>query len=319
MAVIGLIVHQGRPAATESARALSEWLTAAGHEVRMPPEEAESTGCPGLMVNPDRFADGLNAVVTLGGDGSILRSVELVGTSGIPVLGVDFGSLGYLSEVKPDGARPALQRVLSGEFEVEDRLLLDVKARLSDSDSGSRVSDWGEGEAEAESHPTRASAADRRSDGGVACYSALNEAFIERGPAFNTILLTVYLDGHMFTTYSADGLIVATPTGSTAYSFSARGPIIDPAHRALLLTPVSPHMLFDRSLVLPPSTEVRIAVDGNRPAVLSVDGRRVGELRVGDSVKCSASPHPFRFATFRQRRFHQILKNKFKLNGPPTR
>ena len=293
MSVLGLIVHQDRPAAAKTARELSDWLTANGHEVRMPPEEAAATGCVDLEVSDDLSAEELDAVVTLGGDGSILRAVELVGTTGVPVLGVDFGRLGYLSEVQPEEALPAVKRVLSGDFEIEERLLLTVEARLSHG---------GEGEASAD----------------VRRYSALNEAFIERGPAYNTILLTVSLDERTFTTYSADGLIVATPTGSTAYAFSARGPIIDPTHLALLLTPVSPHMLFDRSMVVSPSTRLRIAVDGNRPAVLSVDGRRVAELGVGDMVECSASPQPFRFVTFGKRCFHQVLKTKFGLNGPPS-
>ena len=188
MAVIGLIVHQDRPAAAESACGLSDWLLDTGHEVRMPPEEAAATGCAHLEVLPDRFAEELDAVVTLGGDGSILRAVELVGAVGVPVLGVDFGCLGYLSEVQPEEARHAIGRVLSGDFAVEERLLLDVEARL----------------------PRCAGSADAMR------FSALNEAFIERGPAHNTIQLTVYFDDHVFTTYSADGLIVATPTGSTA-------------------------------------------------------------------------------------------------------
>ena len=97
----------------------------------------------------------------------------------------------------------------------------------------------------------------------------------------HTVRLAVYLDGDFFTTYAADGLIVATPTGSTAYSFSARGPIVAPEHRALLLTPVAPHMLFDRSMVLEPETQVRIEVAGPRPATLSVDGRNLGMLDDG--------------------------------------
>ena len=295
MAAVGLIVHQGRPEAAESALNLSRWLTAAGHEVRLPPEEAESIGCAHLKACPDHFAQGLEVVVTLGGDGSILRAVELIGISGVPVLGVDFGRLGYLSEVQPQEARTAIERFLSGDFRVEERMLLAVEVDLS-SGVGERRGGVGE-----RRHRTR--------------HVALNEAFIERGRDFNTIRLSVHIDGNMFTTYSADGLIVATPTGSTAYAFSVRGPIIDPAHDALVLAPVSPHMLFDRALVVPPTTRLRIAVDGNRSAMLSVDGRRVAELHMGDSVDCSASQHSARFVTFGARRFHQVLKEKFGLGG----
>jgi len=106
---------------------------------------------------------------------------------------------------------------------------------------------------------------------------------------------------------------VATPTGSTAYSFSARGPIVAPEHKALVLTPVSPHMLFDRSLILNPEAVIRLEVCGDRPATLSVDGRNLGELREGDAIECTAAPHPARLVSFGDRDFLGILKAKFGL------
>jgi NAD+ kinase len=129
----------------------------------------------------------------------------------------------------------------------------------------------------------------------------------------HTVRIGVQFDGDYFTTYAADGLIVATPTGSTAYSFSARGPILDPGLRAMVLTPVSPHMLFDRSLVLAPDLEVRLEVLGHRPATLSLDGQNVGDLLPGDAVVCTASPTVARLVTFGPRDFHRILKTKFGL------
>jgi NAD+ kinase len=127
------------------------------------------------------------------------------------------------------------------------------------------------------------------------------------------VRLNVALGGEVFTPYEADALIVATPTGSTAYAFSARGPIIEPSHRALLLTPVSPHMLFDRSLVLDPDTAVRVTVAGHRSAMLTVDGRTVDELAPGAAVECVASSEVARFVTVRPRHFHDVLKAKFGL------
>src|SRR5690606_24296009 len=121
-------------------------------------------------------------------------------------------------------------------------------------------------------------------------------------------------DGEPFTTYAADGLIVATPTGSTAYAFSARGPIVEPTHRCLLMTPVSPHMLFDRSLVLAPEARVRLEVLGDRPATLSVDGPTPGARRRGDAVPGPAAPVTARFVAFGPRNFLRILKTKFGLS-----
>jgi NAD+ kinase len=142
----------------------------------------------------------------------------------------------------------------------------------------------------------------------------LNEAVVEKQEAGHTVRLLVRIDGAPFTSYAADGLIIATPTGSTAYSLSARGPVVSPKHRALLLTPVSPHMLFDRSLVLDPDERVEIEVLGHRPVTLSIDGRTAASLTEGDILVVKASTAVARFVRFGERRFHQILKTKFGLS-----
>ena len=145
-------------------------------------------------------------------------------------------------------------------------------------------------------------------------FRALNEAVVEKTQSGHTVRMLVRIGGEVFTSYAADGLIVATPTGSTAYSLSARGPIVSPRHRALLLTPVSPHMLFDRSLILDPGETLSLEVIGHRPATLSVDGTSVGELEEGDTVDCSPADRSARLVTFGRRNFHRILKAKFGLS-----
>src|SRR5690606_11342545 len=124
----------------------------------------------------------------------------------------------------------------------------------------------------------------------------------------------VELDGRPFTTYVSDGLILATPTGSTAYAFSVRGPIIDPRDRAVLMAPVAPHMLFDRSLVLQPDCSVRVTIAGDRAAGISVDGRAVAPLAPGDVVVCSGAAQPARLVTFGAHDFHSVLRSKFGLS-----
>ncbi|MEM8905076.1 MAG: NAD(+)/NADH kinase, partial [Actinomycetota bacterium] len=143
---------------------------------------------------------------------------------------------------------------------------------------------------------------------------SMNEIVVEKAPLGQIVRLGVSFDGRPFTTYAADGLIVATPTGSTAYSLSARGPIVDPTHRALLMTPVAPHMLFDRSLVLAPDTVVEIEVL-DRPAIVAADGHLVRELERGDVVRCRAADVPARLVRLGDRDFHEILKAKFGLEG----
>lgn len=281
MADVGLIVHLGRDEAAANARDLASWLVAEGHRVRMPAEDAAVSELAAHGVAPGEFGHGLDLVVTLGGDGSILRAVELLDRASVPILGVDHGQLGYLTEVEPGEARSAVERVLAGRHDVDERMLIEVAIRH---------------------------------DGGTERHLALNEAVVERSAEVNTIRLAVDLDDEFFTTYAADGLIVATPTGSTAYAFSARGPILDPSHSALLLTPVSPHMLFDRSLVLAPTTRCRLTVDGHRPATVSVDGRRVAVVGDGDTIECTAADHTARLVSLGPRRFHRVLKAKFGLN-----
>jgi NAD+ kinase len=200
------------------------------------------------------------------------------------VLGVNLGNLGYLTEVEPAHLEDALARFLAGEHELERRMRMAVSVETAD---GAAVTS------------------------GVR--PALNEAVLGKTPTGQMTRVLVIVDGEAFTTYSADGIIVATPTGSTAYAWSAGGPLVDPSHEALLLTPVAAHMLFDRSLVLPPSACIRLEVIDDRPADLSVDGRSLGPLHDGDAIVCTASPNPALLVTFGGRSFLGILKAKFGL------
>lgn len=285
MGAIGLSVHHSRPMAAVLARRVIAWAEGHGHTVRLPLSDAAGIDRSDLGVEPSAFADGLSLVVSLGGDGTMLRAVDLVSDQGVPVLGVNVGQLGYLTVVEPAETERALDRFFDGDHLIDHRMMLEVSV-----DAPS----WPEAEAPIE--------------------LGLNEVVVEKAPMGHTVRLAVSLDGDFFTTYAADGLIVATPTGSTAYAFSARGPIVAPAHKALLLTPVSPHMLFDRSLVLEPTTKVRLEVVGERPATLSVDGRTLGTLIEGDAIVCTASDASAQLVAFAERDFHQILKRKFGLN-----
>ena len=283
MAAVGIVVHTDRPEASRVAIDTVDWLLASGHAVRLPTDDASRIGRPDLGVD-DLVGGGLELAVSLGGDGTMLRTVELVARRDVPVLGVNLGTLGYLTDTEPDAVRGAIDRVLAGTVVIERRMLLDVEI---DAPSGACVS---------------------------TTVLALNEAVLEKTGSGHTIRVDVDLDGERFTPYAADGLIVATPTGSTAYAFSARGPIVEPTHRAVLLTPVSPHMLFDRTLVLDDDTDVAMTVAGGRDAALVVDGRHLGDLRPGDVVRCRASAHVARLVLSGPRDFHAILKAKFGLS-----
>jgi len=282
MAIIGLVVHHERPLAWDTSADIVDWLLQRGHEVRSPGVDAGLIGRSAVAVPDDDLVVGLDLLIGVGGDGTILRAVELASTVDVPVLGVNAGQLGYLSSVEPSGVRMALKRFLDGSHDIDYRMRLAVSVRQP----GGAAEEVG---------------------------TALNEMVLERLDLGHTVRLEVSFDGRPFTSYVADGLIVATPTGSTAYAFSVRGPIIAPSHKALLLAPVSPHMLFDRCVVLDHTTVVSLVVAGHRSARLSLDGRPGGVLEDGASVECTASRSPARLIGFGQTSFHDILRARFSL------
>jgi NAD+ kinase len=279
---VGLVLHHQREEAATVTREVAAWLAERGHAVELPEADAALAGLEDRGVPEEWFGQELDLAVSLGGDGTMLRTVSLVAEHDVPILGVNFGQLGYLTEVEPADLSASLERFFAAEHRIEERMLLEIRL-------------------------ARGAASDDRH------WVALNEAVLERTAAGHTVRLGVELDGEFFTTYAADALIVATATGSTAYSLSARGPIVAPDHRAILLTPVSPHMLFDRTLILNCEEVVRLEVQGHRPATLSVDGQPVEDLVDGDAIECMGSPHAALLVTFGARDFHQILKAKFGL------
>jgi len=209
----------------------------------------------------------------------MLRTVELVLASRVPVMGVNLGRMGYLTAVEPAGIESAFERMLAGDYLVEERMALDVEL---------------EGSVEGR-------------------FMALNDAIVERTGPGHTIRVGVEIAGRAFLTYVADGILVSTPTGSTAYNLSARGPVVSPKLRAMVLTPVSPHMPFDRSLVLEPRESVRLTILDDRAAAAVIDGARVVQLATGDSVLCRAASESARLISFGERDFYSALRHRFVL------
>lgn len=277
-----LVAHPTRAEAIELARLLDRQLRVAGHSTWMP--DAVERGLADIDTDGDPATT--DFVIALGGDGTMLHAVHALGGVPVPIVGVNLGNLGYLTEVEPDQATAAIERVLQrpadGRWTIDERMMLDVVVV----DESGRVD---------------------------APWRALNEAVLEKQQTGHTVSFEVRIDGEAFTTFAADGMIVSTPTGSTAYSMSARGPIVSPKHRAMLVTPVAPHMLFDRSLVLDPSETIELAVTGERSAAIAVDGRLVAQLSPGSTVRCKPSECTARFVRFGDHSYHQVLKTKFGL------
>jgi NAD+ kinase len=277
---VAVVLHRARADSLTLGLHLVDLLTGAGHAVRMLLPDAERVGRPELGVAEDVLGKDCDLAVSVGGDGTMLWTFSLVVAEGVPVLGVNHGHLGYITEVEPDDVDDVVLAAVEGRYPIEDRMMVRATLRRAD---GSEEGPW---------------------DG-------LNEAVVEKAQG-HTARLTVDLDDAPFTSLAADGLIVSTPTGSTAYALSAGGAVVEPQFRCLQLTMVAPHMLFDRSLVLDPSTAVRIGI-GGRPVVLTIDGRTVAALGEGDAVHVTESPFTARLMTLGQRRFHDVLKTKFGL------
>lgn len=288
MKTVVLYVHTGRSDAVDLGRSIARWLTERDHRVLAPVNDLVTiTGGGAVPIGADHDDAPVDLVLSIGGDGTMLRASRRAVEADAHLYGINLGNLGYLAEIEPEAWETSLRRYLQGDWDLAERLLISSTLRP---------------------------AGTSRTTEPRALPPALNEVVIEKQSNARTILLAVTIDGAHFTTYVADGVILATPTGSTAYSLSARGPIVAPTHRALLLTAVSPHSLFDRSLVLEPSSVVRLELVGDRVASVAVDGAHHAHLEPGAVVTLTAHDRPARIITFDERNFHQILKAKFGLN-----
>lgn len=256
---VGILHHPRIPQTLDLERQLAETVRGADGTVW-----TASAWDQGALV---RQMHDLDLVVTLGGDGTLLRAARSAAPSGVPLLGVNFGRLGFLTELRPDDAVEGLQRVISGEGWLERRAMLRVEIYRD----GVRL---------------------LQTDG-------LNDCFVGRGGAPRTVHLDTRIDGATFTTIAGDGLIVATPTGSTAYAVAAGGPILAPDTPALVLSPVAAHVLALRPLVVPLTAHIEIEPRDDPPSVLSVDGQVNLDLAPGDSVHVACGPHEAIFIRLR--------------------
>jgi NAD+ kinase len=223
-----VLAHTGRESARRSARQVIERLTAAGVAVRVTEAEVPALECAGATVVPagPEAAKGAELVIVLGGDGTLLRAAELARPSGTPLIGVNLGHVGFLAEAEPDGLTWTVDRLLAGEYRVEERMTLDVVAR----DNGAEIaSTW-----------------------------ALNEVTVEKAARERMVEVIIEVDGRPLSRWGCDGVVFATPTGSTAYAFSAGGPVVWPEVEALLMVPIAAHALFARPLVISPRSVLAV-------------------------------------------------------------
>ena len=223
-----VLAHTGKANAQRSARLVVERLIAAGVEVRVTEDEASTLACAGATVLPvgPEAAKGAELVIVLGGDGTLLRAAEIARPAQTPLIGVNLGHIGFLAEAEPDGLGETVDRLVSGDYRVEERMTIDVLAR----DNGRELaSTW-----------------------------ALNEATVEKAARERMIEVVIEVDGRPLSRWGCDGVVCATPTGSTAYAFSAGGPVVWPEVEALLMVPISAHALFARPMVVSPRSVLAV-------------------------------------------------------------
>ena len=281
---VGLVAHSEKPQAAELLRLLAAEFRACGvAEVLMETESAALAGEPdGLPVA--ELGKRCAMLLVLGGDGTILKVVHELGEHLCPIFGINLGSLGFLTCVSSANARQAIDAICTGNYVLSRRALLEVTLE--------------------------------REGVVVARRIGLNEAVISRGALSRLIKLDTWIDSVNLTQYNADGLIVATPTGSTAYSLSAGGPVIAPDAGVFVVTPVCPHVLTNRSLVLGDRSEIIVQpVQGQTDVFLTVDGHRPEQVREGDRIRICKSALELPLAVLPQLSFCKVLREKLKWSG----
>lgn len=316
---IGIVVHQGRPAAVEAAGAVHAWGDAHGvpckqidvwkdHEPRHGgKEEASAAGHPDL-------------VVTLGGDGTFLRGARIAAESNAAVLGVDLGRVGFLTEVPAAKVTHALDAVHEGRATIEERMTLTMRAsRALEIPSGVEAL-MREGRTPTLPPPhIRPDTGDEQGWGMALDVIALNDVVLEKLVRDRQVSLGVYIAGRLLASYSADAVIVATPTGSTAYSFAAGGPVLSPHMDAVVFTPVAPHMTFDRTVVAAPDEPVALRVLPHSGGVaLSIDGQLRGVLEPGDWIGVYGARYRLRLVRLGPTDFYTRLRDRFRLTDAPA-
>jgi NAD+ kinase len=278
-----MVAHLGRADTAELAGKVARQLMDSGFTVRVLAGEAGDLALHGVEEVTERgAADGAEIVLALGGDGTLLRAAEAARPAGAPLLGVNLGRVGFLAEVEADDLDETVHRVTERLYTVDERLTLDVSVRHQGREVGRT---W-----------------------------ALNEASVEKGNRARLLEVLVSVDGRPLSRYGCDGVVCATPTGSTAYAWSAGGPVVWPEVEALLLVPISAHALFNRALVAAPTSTITVQIEpGGAAAVLWCDGRRGLEVGPGDSVEVRRGALPVRVVRLAPTPFTDRLVAKFAL------
>jgi len=283
---IGIIANVRKEKAPELITRLKSWAEDRGVEVVLEREIAKRMADP-RGVDREEIGSRVDMIVAFGGDGTLLMAARSVRKFNVPILGINLGAFGYLTVFNLNEMIEALEMIYRGDYRTEKRMMLDVLVR-------------GGGKTQED-------------------YSVLNDVVINRGNLSRMVDLEVIVDDRYLTTYKADGLIVSTPTGSTAYSLSAGGPIVFPVLNSIIINPICPHTLTNRPVMLPESASIRVVLwTKGLGATATLDGQLSFDLRSGDSIVIRKSKYVTNLVTSPRREYLQILRSKLGWGGSPT-
>jgi NAD+ kinase len=283
---IGIVLKPHQPDALKTICELASWLAARGIELLGGPEiERErvehATGCSVTEVPQEQLAGDVDLILVLGGDGTMIATARIIGKSEVPVLGVNYGGLGYLAEFRIEELYTALESILAGNYRVDRRVMLSVELC--------------------------------RGDEPITRNRVLNDVVINKSALARIIEIDAYMNQQFVSSFRADGLIVSTPTGSTAYNLSAGGPVIYPSMKAVVITPICPFTLSNRPIVVPDESEIELRLrTANEEVALTLDGQVGFPLKVEDRVLISKSETTFNLIQPANRNYFEVLRDKLR-------
>jgi NAD+ kinase len=283
MKSVGIVINRTKKNATHVARQIIAWLDQ--HDITVVEHESQycSISKDILAETSQKFA-GLDALFVLGGDGTLLHSARLVAPYQIPILGINMGFLGFLTEIDLDNLYSSLERLITGEYRIEERMMLHCELK--------------------------------RSDKTIQEFMALNDMVVSKGSFSRMILLDAYVNEQYLDTYSADGIIISTPTGSTAYSLSAGGPIVFPEIELMLITPICPHTLFSRPIVIGANNQIHLILKtDSEDVMLTIDGQHGYKLEREDKIIVKKSSVHTKLVRLNSKTFADILRAKLRESG----
>lgn len=281
---VGLVINYEKEKAQEITNWIVDWLSFKKIKVYVEGDKDKGIRRKDFSCTNEKFFNSVDLIISLGGDGTLLRAAKIAATDGIPIFGVNLGGLGFLTQIGIDNLEIFLEKIYQGKCFLDERMMLDCIVKRKEKE--------------------------------IKKFTALNDIVIGKGAFARLISLATYINDDYVITYSADGLVISTSTGSTAYSLSAGGPIVNPNINSMILTPICPHTLSARPLIIGENDQVRITLELSEEEVMvTIDGQEGFTLEPKDEVIVKKSIYKTRLIAFKEKNFYAILREKLRWSG----